>query len=317
LTIYLLLLPLLVACRPNEYQLHQQTAPPTGPVTTTVTQTDDPTVGDDPTFGSDTASVSDTSDSGAGSVGNAPPSATDDVYTALPGQVRVFDVLTNDSDDGTLEPASLEVIDLPEQGTATVEPDGTILYHSDTIDELGDSLTYRVSDDEGLESNVATVAVELGSPYEVGHHEFLPAASVVDRDLLIGNRFAVAESVMLERLAVVMASSGENIRLAIYDDLPGVGEPGNLVAASEPTLVTTNGRLELPVTEPTLLTPGDYYLFMNMDVGMQVRIALVSDADPAGHTWYRELDFDAPLPASFGPTLFYTGQQFNSYLLVY
>jgi|GEM_PF-1162186 len=95
-------------------------------------------------------------------VENQPPIANDDTVRVEPSQSVIIDVLSNDSDpDGVLVPDTVTVVDLPDYGTITVNPNGTITYSHDGSSTSTDSFTYTVEDDDGATSNEATVFLTI------------------------------------------------------------------------------------------------------------------------------------------------------------
>ena len=93
------------------------------------------------------------------------PNATDDSASMEFGAAAIIDVLANDADfDGMLNSASVTIVTSPVHGTATVNPaDGTVTYQPNAAFSGSDELTYRVSDDEGRTSNVATVRLTVAA----------------------------------------------------------------------------------------------------------------------------------------------------------
>ncbi|MDT9191222.1 MAG: Ig-like domain-containing protein, partial [Limnospira sp. PMC 894.15] len=93
---------------------------------------------------------------------NQPPTANDDNATVRTGNTVTINVLNNDSDpDGVLIPDTVAVVDLPDYGTITVNPNGTITYSHDGSSTGTDSFTYTVEDDDGATSNPATVSLTI------------------------------------------------------------------------------------------------------------------------------------------------------------
>ncbi|MFQ5648617.1 MAG: Ig-like domain-containing protein [bacterium] len=92
---------------------------------------------------------------------NQPPVASNDAATTNEETPVVINVTANDHDaDGTLDLATVTLVDLPNNGTAEVNVlTGAIRYTPATNFSGSDSFTYTVADDEGLDSNVATVTV--------------------------------------------------------------------------------------------------------------------------------------------------------------
>ena len=90
-----------------------------------------------------------------------PPVANDD-RVRLPFGVTTatIPVLGNDSDDGTLDPATVNIVDQPRSGTLSLNPDGSLTYTAGSLVVFrftSDRFTYTVQDDDGLVSNVAWV----------------------------------------------------------------------------------------------------------------------------------------------------------------
>ncbi len=108
-----------------------------------------------------------------GNVGdiNFPPVAVDDIdYTELNDPVLI-NVVTNDSDiDGTINSNSATLITNPSNGIVVNNGNGTFGYTSTVVDALefddsySDTFNYTVEDNEGLESNEATVTVNVIDP---------------------------------------------------------------------------------------------------------------------------------------------------------
>ncbi|MFO7030954.1 adhesin, partial [Limnospira fusiformis CCALA 023] len=93
---------------------------------------------------------------------NQPPTANDDNATVRTGNTVTINVLSNDSDpDGVLIPDTVTVVDLPDYGTITVNPNGTITYSHDGSSTSTDSFTYTVEDNDGAISNPATVSLTV------------------------------------------------------------------------------------------------------------------------------------------------------------
>ena len=84
------------------------------------------------------------------------PDAIDDTATMLQNQSVIIDVLANDSTGNA--PAHVDIESQPTNGSATVQPDGTIRYVP-TFNFFGeDSFEYRLTD-ANLDTDVATVTI--------------------------------------------------------------------------------------------------------------------------------------------------------------
>ncbi len=114
---------------------------------------------------------------------NEAPVASNDSAVFSPGVPVVVGVLGNDSDtDGSLDPTSVAIIDQPAFGVASVNPQsGAITYTSTDPSASSDSLTYTVSDDLGLASNIATLSLTANPP-PVAQND---SASVIEMDQVV------------------------------------------------------------------------------------------------------------------------------------
>ncbi|MFK7997029.1 MAG: CotH kinase family protein [Granulosicoccus sp.] len=97
-------------------------------------------------------------------VPNEVPVATDDAVTLNALAQVTLSVLDNDQDiDGFIVPETLEVVTQPLSGIAESLADGTIVYTYTGNAVVSDTFTYRVQDNEGTLSNVATVTITFDS----------------------------------------------------------------------------------------------------------------------------------------------------------
>ena len=93
---------------------------------------------------------------------NDPPVANNDAATTAEEMALGIDVLANDTDvDNSMSTAVLVIVSGPANGTATVEPNGTISYDPAKDFTGQDSFTYQVEDEAGAKSNVATVTINV------------------------------------------------------------------------------------------------------------------------------------------------------------
>ncbi|MFO0064347.1 MAG: FG-GAP-like repeat-containing protein [Pirellulaceae bacterium] len=92
---------------------------------------------------------------------NDPPTAVDDEATLFVEQSMLLDLLSNDFDlDDGLNPGSIELMQLPQGGTARVS-EGKVLYVPNQQQIGVDSFTYRVQDLGGNWSREAVVRLNL------------------------------------------------------------------------------------------------------------------------------------------------------------
>lgn len=94
-----------------------------------------------------------------------PPQAEDDSATIQPLGMISLDVLKNDQDvEEDLDPGTLELVDSPSHGTATVDPINGRIHYSNTEESTEpDSFSYIIKDSRGDSSDVATVEIRFSS----------------------------------------------------------------------------------------------------------------------------------------------------------
>lgn len=96
---------------------------------------------------------------------NLRPTAVDDVARTEVETAVVIPILANDSDpDGSLNPSTVAIITQPSSGTVSINPSsGAVTYTPHAGFSGTDTFGYRVQDNEGRESNTATVTVTVGT----------------------------------------------------------------------------------------------------------------------------------------------------------
>ena len=99
-----------------------------------------------------------------GTVVNQPPVALDDPATTNINLPVGVVVLTNDTDDVSLDPTTVVVVAQPTNGNTSVDAAGVVTYTPNLNFSGQDSFTYTVQDNEGLVSNVATVTITVTVP---------------------------------------------------------------------------------------------------------------------------------------------------------
>jgi PKD repeat protein len=94
---------------------------------------------------------------------NDPPVAVDDTAITSENQSVLIDVLANDFDiDNEIDETSVEIIDDVDHGSTSVNPNNGVVTYTPDSDFHGiDSFTYTVKDDDGAESNEATVNITV------------------------------------------------------------------------------------------------------------------------------------------------------------
>ncbi len=116
-----------------------------------------------------------------------PPVTVADAATLHRLQKVRIAVLANDS--GTLDPASVTIVQAPQFGTATVSPNGSILYTHNTGSPATDSFTYTVGGAGGL-SQPATVTLTFSNQLRIPNNSFQVPASPPPVSIQAVNAFA-------------------------------------------------------------------------------------------------------------------------------
>ncbi len=154
---------------------------------------------------------------GGGGIGNNPPIANpDEVDTPLNTPITI-DVLINDSDpDG--DNLTVTLGSNPMNGTATVSPDGSIVYTPDTGFEGTDFVTYILCDDGTpvlCDTTFVTINVGTGSNNPI----VIAAPDVVQTPFNISVSIDVLANDTGENLVITQVTQGENGIVAIAGDV--------------------------------------------------------------------------------------------------
>jgi gliding motility-associated-like protein len=94
---------------------------------------------------------------------NDAPRAQDDMVSTSEENTVGFDILANDIDiDDAINPASVNIVNAPAHGDATIDPiTGYLTYTPDPDYAGNDSFTYTVNDVTGATSSAANVAISI------------------------------------------------------------------------------------------------------------------------------------------------------------
>jgi len=142
-----------------------------------------------------------------------PVAGDDDVIVALDLSPVTFDVLANDTDgngNNTIDRTTLTIIDAVAGGSITIDPGTQIItYTPDPDFDGGDSFTYQVTDQTGLTSNLATVA--LGFPVGTSFGDFFHGTNLTTTI----NGVDVTFMLIGAGSGTVVASGGEQIDINI------------------------------------------------------------------------------------------------------
>ncbi len=117
------------------------------------------------------------------------PVAAADSMTLMTGQKAGIAVLANDS--GQIFPSTVEIVSAPAHGTASVLPDGRILYTHTDLPAANDSFTYRVRGGGGF-SNAATVSITTQAAPKIPNPQIDVPANPPATSLGLVNAFPAA-----------------------------------------------------------------------------------------------------------------------------
>jgi len=98
-----------------------------------------------------------------GGGGNQPPVAKNDSAVTTRDLAVSINVISNDTDDVGINPASVAIMTSPANGTAVPKGDGTVTYTPGESFTGTDTFTYTVADGQGAPSNTATVTVTVNA----------------------------------------------------------------------------------------------------------------------------------------------------------
>jgi hypothetical protein len=163
-------------------------------------------------------------------VDNSPPLAVDDAFTTDEDTEVLMDVVANDTDADGINPASLVIVSTTINGLALNQGDGTIRYIPNANFNGSDSLTYRVADNLGILSEVATVSIAVNPVNDA------PAA--VDDSATTDNQTPVTIDVLANDTDVDIATNGDVLTVT------AVTQPTNgtvVVNADNTVTYTPNG----------------------------------------------------------------------------
>src|SRR5690606_36777648 len=75
--------------------------------------------------------------------------------------------------DGSIDPSTIDIVKTPDNGTYSVSSNGVITYTPNAGFVGGDTIRYRVQDDRGVYSNVATVTFRVGPVHSLSGKVFV------------------------------------------------------------------------------------------------------------------------------------------------
>jgi len=160
-----------------------------------------------------------------------PPTAVADAATLHRHQKVRIPVLANDS--GTLDPTTINIVQAPQFGTATVSPDGSVLYTHTTGSPATDSFTYRVNG-AGGQSQPATVTLTFSDQLRIPNNTFQVPANPPPVSIAAVNAFP---GLSFNQPVCIASPPGDTQRVFICEK-PGLLRVVPNVNATTPTAST-------------------------------------------------------------------------------
>lgn len=201
------------------------------------------------------------------SLPNLSPALSDDTFSVTNNSVTDLAVLANDLDpDGVLDPSTVQVTEVPSNGTATANADGTIRYEP-TFGFLGtDTFRYQASDNRAANGSPALVTVEVQSsvpaPTAIDDTATTSENTAIDIDVLSNDAgdidpttLVTAGSPFQGTIEVVQPPMGNPvIRYTPAQDTIGQVQFGYRVANSV-GFISNTASVRVFVTDPNNLPP--------------------------------------------------------------
>lgn len=204
---------------------------------------------------------------------NRVPTAADDTALTYLNTPVVIPVLANDADaDGALSAASIIIVQQPTHGSVSINTDTGAVLYTPFFDYLGqDNFTYRVLDNDGDTSNVASVSLNtqtLVVPVGVGAAKQLTFIDADGTTVTIkvakatGNVSFDGGNFVVNTTKKGTVVSGNNVR-AVAVDITGATSASSLAFAGKGgngfvdiTTITADGDLKSITGKNTILQGG-------------------------------------------------------------
>ena len=161
---------------------------------------------------------------------NTAPDAVNDAVDAVIGTPKVINVLSNDT-DANGDPLRVQSITQPLNGTATINPDGTVTYVPNPGYVGNDIFTYTINDGKGG-TDTATVTIAVKPPANIAPDAINDASDVILNTAKIINVLSNDTDANGDPLRVQSVTQGLNGTASINPDgtvtyTPNAGFTGN------------------------------------------------------------------------------------------
>jgi VCBS repeat-containing protein len=200
---------------------------------------------------------------------NDPPVAVDDTAETAPDTPVDIPVTDNDYDiDGTIDTTTVTIQTDASHGSTEVDPlTGVVTYTPDPGYEGPDSFTYTVNDNEGANSNIATVNITVVSPEELDQEQTKGNYNFVAYGSRWGSQSFKPTLETLTRVELRVRRRGNppnNLVVSIRDSL--TGEDLTVISKPPSEIPSTVGWIDFDF-EDIAVTPGETYYIVLRTTG--------------------------------------------------
>lgn len=264
---------------------------------------------------------------------NSTPIANNDTRSTLMDEFVEIDVPTNDTDaDGTINKATVVVKTQPAHGTVSLpDAQGNITY-TPHLGYVGtDSFTYTIKDNNGTESNIATVTITITSVPKIGLSKGIPVIKdAVNGAFIVRFTFTVGNYGIepLQKISIkdnlATAFAGAEVKviainptgsLKANNNFNGIGDielldPSSILAANTTatvelilnvTLISTEGSFQNTALAEGYSSTSDQKTTDASVAGDKPDPFTTGDVTPSGPTFFHLKKGPLYIPEGFSP----------------
>lgn len=220
------------------------------------------------------------------------------------GQTININVMSNDVDDGILDPSTLTILKQPTNGVLVVDSSSGLMSYTQSGDATSDYFSYTIADDQGIVSSETTVKVNLDddlSPIARDDVASLSSSGSVTVDVLRNDTddFSISSSTV----AIVAKPSNGSVSIEPFTGNVTYNHNG-LSVSDEFTYTVSDsagqlsnvGTVYIDITEPGVLVDDGLVLHLESSAG------IVASGDQVT-AWNDQSGFDNHLSARGNPIL--------------
>lgn len=168
---------------------------------------------------------------------NQAPVATDDSMSTDEDNAVTISVLSNDSDDLSIDTSSVAIVDAASSGTASANNDGTVTYTPNSNFNGADSFTYTVKDNQGATSNTASVSITVNAVNDTPTFTSSPVTSVTQNN----NYTYTITTTDIEDDSISLTLTTDQTWLSLSDNLLSGIPPLDAIGNHEIMLTASDG----------------------------------------------------------------------------